>query len=161
MEGLASRCDDLARRRFLVTSMQRTPAARGWRLSRSAHANDRLSRQSRSLSWSHDGHWLATSGADACVVWPFKEKDGPMGSAAGMRRQVVAGDAGRVPSARPRRRNGYADGLILLCRLGAREILVRAPGDGAVNALGWTPPARACFWARERVAGLSLCRVIF
>ena len=33
---------------------------------------------------------------------------------------------------------GYADGLVLLCRLGdAAEILVRHPGDGAVSALGW------------------------
>ena len=33
---------------------------------------------------------------------------------------------------------GYADGLVLLCRLAdAAEILVRRPGGGAVGALCW------------------------
>ena len=33
---------------------------------------------------------------------------------------------------------GYADGLVLLCRLAdAAEILVRAPGGGPVGALAW------------------------
>ena len=67
--------------RFLVTSMQEN-ALHGWRLADSR--NMRMTGypgKTRSLSWSHDGHWLATSGADACVVWPFKDKDGPMGKA--------------------------------------------------------------------------------
>jgi hypothetical protein len=34
---------------------------------------------------------------------------------------------------------GYADGLVLLCRLAdAAEIFVRAPGGGAVSALAWS-----------------------
>ena len=37
--------------------------------------------KSRSLSWSHDGKWLASSGAEACIIWPFADKDGPMGKA--------------------------------------------------------------------------------
>ena len=67
--------------RFLVTSMQEN-ALHGWRVADSR--NMRMTGypgKTRSLSWSHDGHWLATSGADACVVWPFKDKDGPMGKA--------------------------------------------------------------------------------
>ena len=41
---------------------------------------------------------------------------------------------------------GYADGLMLLCRLGdAAEILVRnpEPGDGAISALAWDKTRRA------------------
>ncbi len=67
--------------RFLVTSMQEN-ALHGWRLADAR--NMRMTGypgKTRSLSWSHDGHWLATSGADACVVWPFRDKDGPMGKA--------------------------------------------------------------------------------
>ena len=67
--------------RFLVTSMQEN-ALHGWRLANSR--NMRMTgypAKTRSLSWSHDGQWLATSGADAAVVWPFKDKDGPMGKA--------------------------------------------------------------------------------
>ena len=33
----------------------------------------------RSMSWSAGGKWLATSGADQLVMWPFAGKDGPMG----------------------------------------------------------------------------------
>src|SRR5438270_75945 len=65
--------------RFIVTSMQEN-ALHGWRLVDSR--NMRMTGypgKTRSMSWSSEGHWLATSGADACVVWPFKDKDGPMG----------------------------------------------------------------------------------
>ena len=33
----------------------------------------------RSLDWSADGEWLATSGAEQLILWPFQSKDGPMG----------------------------------------------------------------------------------
>ncbi len=127
--------------RFLVTSMQEN-ALHGWRLTDSR--NMRMTgypAKSRSLSWSHDGHWLATSGADACVVWPFKDKDGPMGKApreCGVRPHRVTATAFH-----PRAlvvAIGYSDGLVMLCRLGdAAEILVRdaVPAEGAISALAW------------------------
>ena len=125
--------------RFLVTSMQEN-ALHGWRLANSR--NMRMTGypgKTRSLSWSHDGAWLATSGADAAVVWPFKEKDGPMGKApreCGVREARVTKVAFH-PRA-PVLAIGYADGLVLLCRLAdAAEILVRRPGGGPVSALAW------------------------
>ena len=125
--------------RFLVTSMQEN-ALHGWRLQDSR--NMRMTgypAKTRSLSWSHDGQWLATSGADAAVVWPFKDKDGPMGKApreCGVRQarvtQVAFHPKALVLAI------GYSDGLVLLVRLAdAAEILVRHPGDGAVSALAW------------------------
>jgi WD40 repeat protein len=127
--------------RFLVTSMQEN-ALHGWRLSDGR--NMRMTGypgKTRSISWSHDGHWLATSGAEACVVWPFKDKDGPMGKPpreCGVRPHRVT-QAAFHPRALVVA-IGYADGLVLLCRLGdAAEILVHAPepGDGAISALAW------------------------
>jgi WD40 repeat protein len=125
--------------RFLVSSMQEN-ALHGWRLADSR--NMRMTGypgKTRSLSWSHDGAWLATSGADAAVVWPFKDKDGPMGKApreCGVREARVT----RV-AFHPRAlvlAIGYSDGLVLLCRLAdAAEILVRRPGGGPVSALAW------------------------
>ena len=143
--------------RFLVTSMQEN-ALHGWRLADSR--NMRMTGypgKTRSLSWSHDGHWLATSGADACVVWPFKDKDGPMGKPpreCGVRSSRVTQVAFH-----PRAlvvAMGYADGLVMLCRLGdAAEILVRAPGDGAVSALCWDAKgARLAFGLESGVAGI-------
>jgi WD40 repeat protein len=113
--------------------------------------------KTRSVSWSPEGHWLATSGADACVVWPFKDKDGPMGKApreCGVRSsrvtQVAFHPRALVVAI------GYADGLILLCRLGdGAEILVRTAADGAISALGWDQTgARLLFGLETGLAGL-------
>ena len=144
--------------RFLVTSMQEN-ALHGWRLADAR--NMRMTgypSKTRSLSWSHDGHWLATSGAEACVVWPFKDKDGPMGKPpkeCGVRpariTQVAFHPRALVVAI------GYADGLVMLCRLGdGAEILVRdaSPG-GAIGALAWDKQgARLVFGTEGGVAGL-------
>ena len=66
--------------RFVVTSMQEN-ALHGWRLIPDK-GHMRMSgypSKTRSLSWAHDGKWLATSGAEAVIVWPFDSKEGPMG----------------------------------------------------------------------------------
>jgi WD40 repeat protein len=145
--------------RFVVSSMQEN-SLHGWRISDSR--NMRMSgypRKARSLSWSHDGHWLATSGADACIVWPFRDKDGPMGKApreCGVR-------AARVSQVAFHPRTlvvavGYEDGFILLCRLSdAAEILVREPqpDGGAISALAWDAiGARLIFGLSNGGAGL-------
>ena len=67
-------------RRFVVTSMQEN-SLHGWRLVPDK-GNMRMSgypSKTRSVSWSGDGKWLATSGAEAAILWPFDSKEGPMG----------------------------------------------------------------------------------
>ena len=86
--------------RFVVTSMQEN-ALHGWRLIPDK-GHMRMSgypSKTRSLSWSGDGKWLATSGAEAAIIWPFESKEGPMGkAAAGMRRAARQGQPRRLPS---------------------------------------------------------------
>ncbi len=143
--------------RFVVSSMQEN-SLHGWRVADAR--NMRMTgypKKTRSLSWSHDGHWLATSGADACVVWPFRDKDGPMGKApreTGVRSAKVS-QAAFHPRALVVA-VGYEDGFILLCRLGdAAEIFVRGPGDGAVTALAWDAVGhRLLFGLDSGTAGL-------
>jgi len=143
--------------RFLVTSMQEN-ALHGWRLADSR--NMRMTgypAKSRSLSWSHDGQWLATSGADAAVVWPFRDKDGPMGKApreCGVRQARVTRVAFHPKALVVA--IGYADGAVLLCRLAdAAEIPARDPGGGPVSALGWDAAgARLMFGQESGAAGL-------
>ncbi|CAM5777190.1 hypothetical protein LMIY3S_05911 [Labrys miyagiensis] len=126
--------------RFIVTSMQEN-MLHGWTVAEKKHM--RMSgypSKTRSFSWSHDGNWLATSGADAGIVWPFQSKDGPMGKApreCGIRHAKVT----RV-AFHPRAlvlALGYEDGCVLLCRLtDASEILVRRAVNGSnVTALAW------------------------
>lgn len=145
--------------RFLVSTMQEN-ALHGWRLADSR--NMRMTGypgKTRSISWSHDGYWLATSGADACVVWPFKEKDGPMGKPpkeCGIRPERITQVAFH-----PRAlvvAMGYTDGLVLLSRLAdGAEILVRSPlaEEGAISALAWDERgARLLFGTEAGAAGL-------
>jgi WD40 repeat protein len=145
--------------RFLATSMQEN-ALHAWRI---ADQKDmRMSgypAKTRSLSWSFDGHWLATSGADAAIIWPFKDKEGPINKApleCGVRSAKVICVAFHPKSLVVAQ--GYEDGLLLLCRIpdGAEILLRDAPnGSGAISALVWDRAGgRLLFGAADGAAGL-------
>ncbi len=147
--------------RFVITSMQEN-TLHGWRLA--DHKNMRMAgypAKTRSLSWSKDGKWLATSGADACILWPFEGKDGPMGvppRECGVRAAVQVTRVAFHPAA-PVVAVGYEDGMVLLCRVAdGSEILVRRPSEGAeakISALAWDEKgARLAFGAADGGAGI-------
>ena len=126
--------------RFLVTTMQE-PMLHGWRLA--DRKNLRMSGYPArviSLSWTVGGHWLATSGADQLILWPFQGKDGPMGKEP----RVLAPSEHRVAvvCCHPRQEivaAGYGDGMVLLVRVeDGAEILAKKPGDAPVTALAWS-----------------------
>ncbi len=132
--------------RYVITSMQEN-ALHGWRIDDKAHMRmTGYPAKTRSMSWSHDGAWLATSGAEAAIIWPFSGKDGPMGKApreCGVR-PVRTGRVAFHPGALVLA-IGYDDGCVLLVRLtDASELLVRAPatGQGAISALAWDREGR-------------------
>jgi WD40 repeat protein len=145
--------------RFLATAMQEN-ALHAWRV---ADQKDmRMSgypAKTRSLSWSFDSHWLATSGADAAIIWPFKDKDGPINKApleCGARQARVTQVAFHPKSLVVAQ--GYEDGLLLLCRIpDGVEILVRAAPEGgrAISALAFDHAGgRLLFGAADGAAGL-------
>jgi WD40 repeat protein len=154
--------------RFVITSMQEN-TLHGWRLADAK--NMRMAgypAKTRSLSWSRDGKWLATSGADACILWPFSAKDGPMGQApreCGVRANVQVTRVAFHQSALVVA-VGYEDGMVLLCRItDASEILVRSPAENADNAritaLSWDDHgARLAFGARNGDAGVLTLPVV-
>ncbi|GGC30109.1 hypothetical protein GCM10011504_05420 [Siccirubricoccus deserti] len=123
----------------VVTAMQEN-ALHGWRLSDSQHM--RMSgypSKTRFLSFTARGKWLATSGADSVVIWPFFG-GGPMGKAP----TELAGGDGVLCSAvacHPQHEivaAGFADGLVLLAEIASGKVVpVAAPGHGAVSAIGW------------------------
>jgi WD40 repeat protein len=124
---------------FLVTAMQE-PALHGWRLVDAKHMRmSGYSARVRSFGWTAGGRWLATSGSEQLVLWPFQGKDGPMGKQPKMFAAFAVRAA--VVACHPRQEIvavGYADGTVLLVRTeDGAEVLARAPGEAPVSALGW------------------------
>jgi WD40 repeat protein len=137
--------------KFLVTAMHE-PALHGWRLADSRHM--RMSGypgRVRSMSWSAGGKFLATSGADAVILWPFASKDGPMGKEPAMLAPLSA----RVSAVACHPKQdilaaGYGDGTILMVRLeDGAEILVRRNGTPPVAALAWNAKGTLLAFADE------------
>jgi WD40 repeat protein len=125
--------------KFLVTAMHE-PALHGWRLADNKHM--RMSGypgRVRSMSWSAGGKYLATSGADTVIMWPFASKDGPMGKEPAMLAPLQARVS--VVACHPKQdilAAGYSDGTILMVRMeDGGELLVRRNGTAPVAALGW------------------------
>ena len=86
--------------KFLVTAMQE-PTLHGWRLADAKHMRmSGYSARVRSLAWTADGEFLATSGSEQLILWPFDGKDGPMGRQPKILRPLAGARGGRgLPSA--------------------------------------------------------------
>ncbi|MBV9458462.1 MAG: WD40 repeat domain-containing protein [Bradyrhizobium sp.] len=143
--------------KFLVTAMHE-PALHGWRLADNRHM--RMSGypgRVKSMAWSAGGKFLATSGADMVIMWPFASKDGPMGKEPTMLAPLQVRVS--VVACHPKQdilACGYSDGTILMVRLqDGAEILVRKNGTAAVAALGWNAKGTLlAFSDEEGAAGI-------
>jgi WD40 repeat protein len=143
--------------KFLITTMQE-PMLHGWRLPE--HNDMRMSGYSarvRSLGFTADGEWLATSGSEQLILWPFQSKTGPMGK----QPQMLAPTGVRVTALACHPKQGavavgFADGLVLLVRIeDAAEILIKRPGGGPVSALAWDGAgATLAFGTEDGEAGM-------
>ena len=137
--------------KFLVTTMHE-PALHGWRLADSRHMRmTGYPGRVRSMSWSAGGKFLATSGADTVIMWPFASKDGPMGKEPAMLAPLPARVS--VVACHPKQdilAAGYSDGTILMVRLeDGAEILVRRRGPAPVAALAWNAKGTLLAFADE------------
>ena len=123
-----------------VTCMQEN-ALHGWRLADGQHM--RMSgypSKTESLSFSRTGKWLASSGADTVVLWPFFG-GGPMGKAP----LELAGGDGVVCTRvafQPQQdmvAAGFTDGLVVIADVSSERILpIALPGHGPITALAWS-----------------------
>jgi WD40 repeat protein len=141
----------------VVTAMQENEL-HGWRLADGQHM--RMSgypTKTESLSFSRGGKWLASSGADAVVLWPFFG-GGPMGRAP----TELAGGRGvlctRV-ACHPQHElcaAGFDDGMVLLADINSGSVLPVAPAEhGSITALAWNANgARLAFGTETGFAAL-------
>src|SRR3984893_4092313 len=137
--------------KFLVTAMHE-PALHGWRLADQRHMRmTGYPGRVRSMSWSAGGKALATSGAEAVIMWPFASKDGPMGKEPAMLAPLQARVA--AVACHPKQdvlAAGYSDGTILMVRLAdGAEILVRRNGTAPVSGLAWNAKGTVLAFALE------------
>ena len=126
--------------RFLVTTMQE-PMLHGWRLADGKHMRmSGYAARVTSLAWTAGGRFLATSGANQLILWPFHTKEGPMGK----QPKILAPSEHRIEAVACHPKQdivaaGYADGMVLLVRIDdGAEILAKKPGDAPVQALAWS-----------------------
>ena len=124
----------------VVTAMQEN-SLHGWRLSDGQHM--RMSGypgKTSALSFTRSGKWLATSGAEAIVLWPFTG-GGPMGKSPtelGGADGVLCTDVACHPQ-HETVAAGFSDGIVLLADVTSGRILpVMGPGRGPVSALAWS-----------------------
>ncbi len=123
----------------VVTAMQEN-ALHGWKLPDGQHM--RMSgypSKTDSLSFTRTGKWMASSGADAMVLWPFFG-GGPMGKAP---LELAGGDGilcTRV-ACNPKDdivAGGFADGLAVIADIESSRILpVIPPEHGPISTLAW------------------------
>ncbi|MBB5752475.1 WD40 repeat domain-containing protein [Prosthecomicrobium pneumaticum] len=144
--------------KYVVTTMQEN-ALHGWTVADGKHM--RMSGypgKVRSMSWSPKGRYLATSGSEAAVCWPFHYKDGPMG-----RQPLQLGPRAGIVSAvacHPTEEVvaiGYRDGEVAAVRFAdGNEAGLRAPGSGGpITALAWDRRGeRLAFGGEDGTAGV-------
>jgi WD40 repeat protein len=130
---------------YVITGMQEN-ALHGWRLPEKTDLRmDGYPAKTKSFSWDKRGRWLATSGANAAIVWPFAGKLGPQGKPPlqpGEREALVTAVA--FHPAEEVLAIGYADGAAILVRFADNVGLeLDEPGEGAVTALAWTPDGKS------------------
>ncbi len=139
----------------VVTAMQEN-ALHGWRLADGQHMRmTGYPAKPETLGFTRNGKWLASSGADAIVLWPFFG-GGPMGKPPVELAQIEGVLCTRV-ACHPKEdvvAAGFADGSVVMAQIGTQKLVVVAqPGGQAISALAWSPDGGKLLFGTE--AGLA------
>jgi len=126
---------------YVITGMQEN-ALHGWRLPEKTDLRmDGYPTKTRSFSWDKRGRWLATSGANAAIVWPFVGKLGPQGKPPlqpGERGDALVTAVAFHPIEEILA-IGYSDGAAIIVRFeDSLGMELDEAGEGAVSALAWS-----------------------
>ncbi|UPT64741.1 MAG: WD40 repeat domain-containing protein [Hyphomonadaceae bacterium JAD_PAG50586_4] len=125
---------------YIITGMQEN-SLHGWRMPEKTDLRmDGYPSKTRSFAWDKRGRWLATSGANAAIVWPFVGKLGPQGKPPlqpGERDALVTAVA--FHPTEEVLAIGYSDGAALVVRFAdSMGMELDEAGEGAVSALAWS-----------------------
>jgi WD40-like Beta Propeller Repeat len=150
--------------RYLVTGLQEN-GLHGWRIADGGDIEmGGYPGQPLSLSFAHDGRYLATSGGTRPVCWRF---DPPGATDQPTECAMVSKTPVTCVSCHPRQSliaAGYHNGAVVLCQPGNHEALfIKGSGGGAVNALTWSGDgSRLAFGTQDGSIGwLSLPEALF
>jgi WD40 repeat protein len=116
--------------------------------------------KTQSLSFSRNGRWLATSGADVVVLWPFFG-GGPMGKAPTELAGIPGVFCTRV-AFHPQHEivaAGFADGTVMMSDVASKRVLpVCGSQKDAVSALAFSPDGTILAFGTEagRMATIDL-----
>lgn len=137
--------------KFVMSAMQEN-SLHGWRLADLADMRmGGYPSKTKSMAWADKGKYLATSGAEAVILWPFTDKNGPMGKS-GLQRFGLGALCTAV-AAHPRQgviAAGFADGAVLLFRTDdEQEILVAGRAESPVSAIAFSHDGTQLGFGRE------------
>jgi WD40 repeat protein len=141
--------------KYVISTMQEN-SLHGWRIPEGGHL--RMSgypAKPKSMSWSAKGKYLATSGSEAAILWPFLTKEGPQGK---QPLQLGGRSAMVIKVACHPKQDivaiGYADGAVGLAAFDGVDFGgLRDPGDGPVTALSWDAAGRRLAFGTEDGVG--------
>jgi WD40 repeat protein len=141
----------------VVSAMQEN-ALHGWRLPGGEHM--RMSgypSKTEALGFTKNGRWLASSGADAIVLWPFFG-GGPTGKPPAELAPMEGVLVTRV-ACHPQTdmvAAGYKDGTVVLADIGTKRVLrIATAGESPISALAWSPDgARLAFGTEDGTASV-------
>lgn len=137
--------------KFVMSAMQEN-SLHGWRLADLADMRmGGYPSKTKSMAWADKGKYLATSGAEAVILWPFTDKNGPMGKS-GLQRFGLGALCTAV-AAHPKQgvvAAGFADGAVLLFRTDdEQEILVAGRAESPVSAIAFSHDGTQLGFGRE------------
>jgi WD40 repeat protein len=140
--------------KYVVSTMQE-PQLHGWRLTDGKDM--RMSGyplKVRSFDWTFAGGFLASSGAQEAILWPFSGKNGPMGEkplmiAPSSNKDAHVSFVSSHPKA-PVVAVGFSDGMITMARLpDGAEVLIRIPSADSISAIAWKKDGKALIFGAD------------